>query len=116
MASGLYDMICEQGATFVRNLSWLDENELPINLFGFTARMQVRATTQAATPLVTLTTDNGGIVLTPATGGIRLYLSAQATDSLPARKAVYDLEMVGADGTVTRLVQGSFTIVPQVTR
>jgi hypothetical protein len=116
MASALYDIVCDQGATFVRNVSWLDEDETPINLWGYTARMQVRATVQAATPLVSLTTENGGIVLTPETGGIRLFLTDAQTDALPARKAVYDLEMVSGTGVVTRLLQGTFTIVPQVTR
>lgn len=116
MPAGIYDIVCEQGATFVRTLNWLDENETPINLTGFTARMDVRVTTQATTPLVTLTTENGGIVLGDQTGEITLTLSAEETDDLPAKKAVYDLELVSGSGVVTRLLQGSFTISPQVTR
>lgn len=116
MPAAIYDIVCEQGATFVRTLTWLDENETPINLQGFTARMHVRATAQATTTVVTLTTENGGIVLTPQTGEIMLTLSATQTDALPPRKAVYDLELVSDTGIVTRLLQGSFTVSPQVTR
>lgn len=116
MAAGTYDIICEQGATFVRTLVWQDENEAPINLYGYTARMQVRPTVQSATVLVSLTTANGGIALTAATGTITLSMPASMTDTLPARRAVYDLEIVSSTGVVTRLVEGTFTIVPQVTR
>jgi len=116
MAAGSYDIICEQGATFVRTLVWLDENETPINLYGYTARMHVRPTVQSATILATLTTENGGIAITAATGTITLQMSATTTDALPARRAVYDLEVVSNGGVVTRLVEGTFTITPQVTR
>jgi hypothetical protein len=116
MVAGKYDMICEQGATFVRNLVWQDENEVPVNLTGYTARMHVRQNVQSNALILPLTTENGGISLTPETGGIRLFLSASATDPLQPRRAVYDLELVAPDGFVTRLVEGTFTIVPQVTR
>lgn len=116
MAAAQYDIVCEQGASFVRVLYWKDENEVPIVLFGYTARMHVRATVQATTTLVVLTTENGGILLDPASGMITLQLSATQTNALAARKAVYDLELVSPSGFVTRLIEGSFTIVPQVTR
>lgn len=116
MVAGVYDIICEQGASFVRTLVWADENETPINLTGYTARMQVRPTVQSNTVLASLTTELGGIVLTPATGEIKLELSAAQTNALPAGRAVYDLELISGLGFVTRLVEGSFTVKPQVTR
>lgn len=116
MVAGKYDIICEQGATFVRSLVWQDENETPLDLTGFSGRMHVRQTVQSQNILISLTTDNGGIQITPGTGEIRLYMPAGQMDALPARRAVYDLELISPGGVVTRLIEGSFTIVPQVTR
>jgi hypothetical protein len=58
MAAGQYDITCEQGATFARTLQWLDENEVAVDLTGYTARMHVRKTVKATTTLVELTTSN----------------------------------------------------------
>lgn len=116
MVAGVYDIVCEQGASFLRTLVWQDENETPINLTGYTARMQVRPTVQSNTVLVSLTTENGAITLGGATGEVRLELTATQTNALPAGRAVYDLELVSTYGFVTRLVEGSFTVKAQVTR
>ena len=116
MAAGTYDIVCEQGASFTREFVWQDENESPIVLTGFTARMDVRATVAASDPIISLTTTNTRITLTPAIGKITLVLTATDTAALPARRAVYDLELVSPSGVVTRLLQGKFTVSPEVTR
>lgn len=116
MAAAQWDIVCEQGASFVRIIHWKDENEVPIQLYGYAARMQVRPSTNSSTVIVSLTQANLGISLDGASGGILLQLTAEQTNALPVRKAVYDLELVSPSGFVTRLLEGTFTIVPQVTR
>lgn len=116
MAAGTYHIICEQGATFTRELTWSDENDQPINLTGYTARMQVRQSVKSTAVVLELTTTNGRVVLYPASGKIVLSLTATETAALPAKSCVYDLELVSAGGVVTRLVEGSFTVRPEVTR
>jgi len=116
MAAGQYDILCEQGATFRRELVWQDENESPIDLTGYSARMQVRPSVKSTDVIVELTTANNRITLYPAEGKIELNLLASTTAGLVAKQCVYDLEMVAPSGEVTRLLQGSFTISPEVTR
>lgn len=116
MPAGTYDIVCEQGATFQRTLVWQDETETPIDLTGYTARMHVRPSVKAADVVVQLTTENGRIVLYPSLGKIELQLTAAVTETLPARACVYDLELVAPSGIVTRLLQGQFSITPEVTR
>jgi hypothetical protein len=116
MPAGNYDMLCEQGATFQRRFLWQDESEQPINLTGYTARMQVRTSVKSSESVVELTTENDAIVLYPDSGAIELVLSAEDTAELPAKQCVYDLEMVSTSGFVTRLLQGTFVISPEVTR
>jgi hypothetical protein len=78
--------------------------------------MQVRATLEAATALIELTTANGRIALGGAAGTITLSISATDTEALTSGRAVYDLELVSGSGIVTRLLQGVATISRNVTR
>ncbi len=115
MSAATHDILIEQGATFLLNLVWKDSLGAPINLTGYTARMQVRHKITDASPLLTFTTENGGIALGGALGTITLNATATQTAALTADQYVYDLELV-TGATVTRLVQGSFTVTPEVTR
>jgi len=115
MAATTYDLLFEQGANFSQVITY-KEDGVAINLTGYTARMQVRATLEAASTLVELTTGNYGIVLGGVAGTITLGLSASATAAITAGRGVYDLELVSGAGIVTRLLQGVVTISRNVTR
>lgn len=81
----------------------------PMDLSGYTARMQIRAAITATEVLASLTTENGGITLGGAAGTIELYLSDEATALLTFVKAVYDLELIapGSPAIVSRVFEGS---------
>jgi hypothetical protein len=102
-----------QGATFRYALTWL-EDDVPKNLTGYTARMQVRHTVDSLTTVVDIDTDNG-ITLGGEFGTIELEVPAEDTTDVPPGLYVYDLELVDGD-VVTRLVEGSFYVSPEVTR
>lgn len=115
MPAGLYNITAEQGATFTRTITWNNSAGSPINLSGYTARMQVRSDYGSASPILTLTTENSGITLGGALGTIILSASATTTAALVAGNYVYDLELVNGS-VVTRLLQGGFVINAEVTR
>lgn len=112
--AGTYNIIADQGSTFTRQLVWKNANGTPINLTGYTARMQVRETFDAPDHVLELTTSSG-ITLGGALGTIDLLASASTMAGLTAKVYVYDLELVSG-ATVTRLVQGSFHVRPEVTK
>lgn len=118
MPAGLYDMMCEQGATFSRVITWKDAGSDPVDLTGYTARMQVRPTVTSDTITLDLTSANGGLVFkTPRTlGQIEVVVSATTTAGLTPGSYVYDLELVSSTAVVTRLLQGKFTVKAEVTR
>ena len=116
MSAATLDFNVEQGATFSHRLEWKDSREQPINLSGYTARMQVRAKKSSDTVLVELTTANGRISLGGAAGSIDLEIEAAVTAGFDWTKGVYDLELESGTGFVTRLVEGSVSVVPEVTR
>ena len=76
MSAGLYDITIEQGADWRLVLTWKDAAGDPMQLNGYTGRMQVRETWNSKTKIFELTTGNGGIVLDAANGGITLHLPA----------------------------------------
>lgn len=110
-----------QGATFTHTQTWKtapdeDSAKTPVDLTGCTARMQVRAKIGASTPLLTLTTENGGISLGGTAGTINLLIDAEDTAALSWTSGVYDLEIVHPGGQVRRLMYGAVTVSPEVTR
>ncbi len=113
--AGTHDIVCDQGATFSRVFTWQDSTGLPVNLTGYTARMQVRATIDSASTLLSLTTENGGISLGGTAGTVTITASATQTAAVAAGCYVYDIELV-IGSTVVRLVQGQFTVDGEVTR
>lgn len=116
MAAGSYDILIEQGATFRLHILYKDSNDAPVNLTGYSARMQVRQKYSSPTALLTFTTLDGSITLGGAAGTIDITGAATVTDDVTGCCGVYDLELVSPGGVVTRLIQGNATISPEVTR
>ena len=115
MPAGQYDITCDQGATFSRVITWKNSNGTPIDLTNYTARMQVRSNYPSSTVILSLTTENSGIALGGVLGTITLAATATATGAIAADEYVYDLELI-TGSNVTRVVEGSFTVTPEVTR
>jgi hypothetical protein len=88
---------------------------VPINLNGYTSRLQVRETHYAQETIVALTSGSG-ITLGGSAGTIDLLISASATAAFNAGNFVYDLEIQSTNGTIDRLIEGSFIVTPEVTR
>jgi hypothetical protein len=108
-----------QGASFKRAWELADTaSGAPINLTGYTARMQVRGKIKDTEPLVDLTTENDGItiIMDEEKTTMTLYISATVTKGITVSKAVYDLELVDSMGDVYRLMEGSVVISKEVTR
>lgn len=122
MSAGIYNMTCDQGATFQQTLYWKGSDGALIDLTGYSARMQVRSQVAVPSPQVAvtleLTTENGRIALGGSAGTISLTVKSTATAAVSAGTYYYDLELISNDSpqVVTRLVQGEFVVVGEVTR
>lgn len=113
MLAGTYNIVCEQGATFTREITVVNADGSIPDYGTSTARMQVRPTVDSATIVISLTTENGRITL--LNNKITLDITADDTTLLAQGTYKYDLEVVtGAD--VIRLIQGDFKVSPEVTR
>jgi hypothetical protein len=88
---------------------------VPMNLTGYTARLQVRSLPSDPDAVLTLTTENGGIAITALTGFVAVTASATQTGAIDEGTYVYDIELVNGN-IVTRLAQGQVIVSPEVTR
>jgi hypothetical protein len=77
-----------------------------IGLSGYTAHMDaVDPNTNA--PLLTLTTENGGLVVHPEYSAVDILISDDATRTFPWSFALYELFLVTPNGSDMPLVYGS---------
>jgi hypothetical protein len=116
-APGKLDLECYAGATFDYTLTYI-AGGVPVDVTDFDARMQVRVSYPSAAPVFDLAVGSG-IVLGGTAGTIQLELSAEDTAAVGVTQTtnfIYDLELEDSDGTVLRLVEGAFTVYPEVTR
>jgi hypothetical protein len=114
MTAGTYSLTIEQGATLRLIVTYKDPTGAPIDLTGYSARCQIRRSVGGSI-LLNLTTQNGGIILGGSAGTITLLASASTTTPLTG-SGVYDLELVSSGGEVTRVLEGTVVISPNVTR
>ena len=113
------DICIFQGATFDQTLFYeTGEPSTPVDLAGYTAKMQIRSKPESKAVILELSTSNGRITLNYGSnnGAIRLFILATDTALLSVcDKAVYDLELYNGAVT-TRILQGNVIISPEVTR
>ncbi len=114
--TGKLDFVIPKGSTWTQRL-WVKDgvSNDPIDITGYTASMKIRPTVASSTVIATLTTENGCIAISGTEGMITLSLSSTVTAAVTQSGGVYDLLVTGG-GRVTRLVEGSVSFKPVVTR
>ena len=111
MAAGTYNFILEQGATFNRILT-LKENNSAMNLTNYTVASKMRSTHDSSTVAGTFT-----CTISDATAGeITMQMTNSTTANIEEGMYVYDIEITNSAGTVTRILEGTVTVNPEVTR
>jgi|SRR5210317_914188 len=117
MSAGFYHFIIEQGATFNKVLTLKDSSDAVVNLTGYTsAEMDLRRNPDSSSEIATLTTENSRITLGGSAGTITLTISATDTANLTAGDGVYDLDLTTSDGSILRILEGTYTIRRNVSR
>ena len=116
MSAATLNITIEQGATFTRTFT-VEENAAPKDITGYTVRGQVRKKKQDAVPTLTFVTN----ISDPTNGVFDISLTATITAAISGLKEVpvdylWDLEYESPGGVVTRLVEGTASLVPEVTK
>lgn len=131
MSAGRYPIYIEQGASLDFEVQYVDSEGNPVDLSGYSARMQIRPSVASNVAYITLTSnlqaDGTGLNLSgshstkpPTSGSIGIFISACSSSVLDFGEAVYDLELAvpyeGGCDYVTRLIQGPVRLSQEVTR
>lgn len=115
--AGEYNFTIEQGVTLEKTFTYYQaDGTTPVNLTGYTARMNARDRIEDSTKVIDLTTENGGIELGGVAGTVTLLLTAAQAAALTFDDAVYDIELIPASGAVERFLQGRIMLSKEVTR
>lgn len=102
------------GSTFKKDYLWeAGTPPAPVDLSLWTGKAQIYDNDKAVTPILTLTTENGGIVL-GADGSIHFEIDYDEQGTmllLGKKKAVFDFELTSPDGSFRRNLIGGPVIV-----
>lgn len=115
--AGKLTIVIEQGTTFNPIFTYTDDAAppVPIDLTGYTARMQIKLKQTDIALIDELTTENGGLTLGGVAGTIALFINDVDTAAYTFSQAVYDLEIISSGGIVVRLLQGSVILSTETT-
>jgi len=128
MAAGQYNFTIEQGTSFGLSIQYADSGNVPIDLAAFScARMQWDTNTNTTYQFTTNNTNSGLYLFefgSPLNSGIiNFKLPASITAGYNFATASYDLELEsiapfysGGGPQVIRLLQGTVTILPEITK
>jgi hypothetical protein len=112
----VYDIIADQGATFMRTIFLKSSKKAPISLTNYTGRMHIRETVYDTDIIEAQTTANGRITIVASAGSITILIPPLDMEQIAPATYVYDLEVESPQGEVTRVVYGKFTVRPEVTK
>jgi hypothetical protein len=112
---GTYNMVILQGSDKTISLTIKDSASSVVDLTGYTAGMHVRRNVRSDVLLDSLHSSTDRISITPLEGKIDLVFPNEVTSAYDFTKAVYDLELYSGV-IVARILEGTFTVSPEVTR
>ncbi|NBW22513.1 MAG: hypothetical protein EBR82_82655, partial [Caulobacteraceae bacterium] len=106
---GSYNITVWQGADYDKTFT-VTQGGTALNWTGYTARMQVRNSSDATATLLSLATGGSGITLGGTAGTIAVAITNTQSAAIAAGAYAYDLELVSSGNQVTRLLQGAFIV------
>lgn len=105
------NIIIDQGTDFTATIDLeAPSSDTPYNLTGYTVAAQMRKNYSSSTA-TTFTSSHNGV-----DGQISISLSKNQTMVLEPGRYLYDIEITSSGGTVTRVVEGTVTVTPGMTR
>jgi hypothetical protein len=105
------NIVIDQGTDFEATIDLTSPDGLPYNLVGHSVASQMRKNYATATAAATFLASHND-----AAGQITLILPKADTTDLEPGRYMYDVEITSSGGLVTRVVQGTATVTPGITR
>ena len=111
MAARNVNLVLEQGVDFQAVFTIRNNNNSPLNLTGYTGISSIRKspTSSTAYPLTLSFPDL-------LNGKVAVSMGHTATGTMEGGRYVYDVELIDGAGRISRIIEGTVTITPNVTR
>lgn len=109
-----------QGADFSEPATIRDAAQNPINLTGATAQLDAKRDISDASPVFSLLSTTGGIILGGTAGTVTLKIAGALTKAFTVDPDgevwLHDLLLTLADGSIQRTYQGYISVSPAITK
>jgi hypothetical protein len=122
MAAGRYSFTIEQGSTTNFTIVYTDSTGTPINLTGYSSKMQIRPYVGSPNVIITLSSslnaDGTGLNMSnAASGAIGIYIASCTSSQFTFNEAVYDLDIISGSNCpyVNRILEGKVKLSKEVT-
>lgn len=110
------NFIINKGTTWKLVITWKDSDGVVINVSGYSVKIQFRKHPNDSAVLYEMSTTNGKITLDGAAGKITCTAPKEDTASFVFLDALFDVLATSPGGEATRLLSGSVTVSPAITR
>jgi len=103
------NLVVDQGADFTTTITLTNDDGSTFDLTDYSGASQIRKhyTSSNATSMSITLNGNSGIVT--------MTMNNSVTAAMSSGRYVYDLELTDAANVVSRIVEGTVTVTPQVT-
>lgn len=105
------NIVIDQGTDFETTVTMTDDDDLIIDLTGYTGQAQMRKH---------FTSSNSysfGVAINGIAGEVTLSMNSATTNTITAGRYMYDCEVTQTStGKKSRIVEGIVTVTPQVTK
>ena len=108
--AGRWDPEFRNNADWIRTLTYEDPAGTPVDLTGYSAKMQLRTSKSSPTVVFELSTVIGNIVLGGALGTIELTITETELAAIEECSGSYDLLLTDAGGIICALLEGMWTL------
>jgi hypothetical protein len=103
------NLFVDAGASYSNIISVAATNGQPLNLTGYTVASQMRKSYQSSTAY-----NFTASIFSAETGKVRLQLTPEQSQAIPAGRWLYDVEITSPSGSKTRVVEGIVTVNTQI--
>ena len=111
--AGFAELYIDQGASFTNVINLTDDiTNASINTSGYTITSQLRRSYYSANASANITCA----ITNPANGEITMTLTAGETANIKAGRYVFDVKVIDNFGATSRVLEGIFTVLPQVSK
>jgi len=105
------NLTLDQGTDFTYNINLIDSAGVAVDISNFTANAQLRTSyTSNVFFTVNATVSEANV------GLITLSMNSYTTSTLKASRYLYDLILISNNNITSRLMEGTITVNPEVTR